>query len=201
VPIEPLNEGMDWLIKKGDKVLDFGCGNGTLLLYAALKGAEKCVGIDLSSEGIKNAKARSTLMHGEYVFLQGGIDSLESLEQNTFDAVILSNIIDNLTEEDMRLVLLNVHQCLKKDGRLLVKLNDYIHPDSYETYGLTIIDGDLLDSGLYLLNKTSLAWKALFKKGFKVIKEVKISMQNGAFYNRLFLLEKEENYSDSKEII
>lgn len=188
-PIDELNMGMDWLINKGDLVLDFGCGNGTLLFYAALKGAKKCVGIDISSEGIQCAKIRASKMKNTYQFIQGGINQLESLKSHTYDAVILSNIIDNLTEKDMSIVLFEVNRLLKDNGRLLVKLNDYIHKDDYESYGLKPIEGDLLDSGLYLLNKTSEAWKIIFSQYFKLFKEETIILKEQNQKNRLFLLE------------
>ena len=43
-----LDRGLDWLCAKGGRVLDFGCGNGALLLLCALRGGTELVGVDLS---------------------------------------------------------------------------------------------------------------------------------------------------------
>src|SRR3990167_1558329 len=58
-------------IKKGQKILDVGCGRGEVLIYASKKGCE-AVGVDysnaavkLAKEAIKKNKATATVIQSE----------------------------------------------------------------------------------------------------------------------------------------
>ena len=94
------DNGIKWLTTHTNTILDFGCGNGTLLFLCSMNGTQKHIGIDLSKAGIDNAKLRSTKMKsGEYSFLVGGIERLKEMESESVDAVILSNIQSNATNE------------------------------------------------------------------------------------------------------
>ena len=47
---------MKWLdVKKGERILDVGCGGGVLSLMIAEKGSQAS-GVDVSAKGINNAK-------------------------------------------------------------------------------------------------------------------------------------------------
>jgi len=190
IPIEELEQAMNWLIKDGDTVLDFGCGNGTLLLYGDLKGAERLVGIDISEAGIDLARERAKHMTGQYELYKGDVKTLKKLKEGSFDSVILSNIIDNLIEEDMLLVLSEVHRLLKTNGKLMVKINDYIDETDYEKHKIKVIDNDLLDDGLLLLNKTTDAWRTILGQWFNIKKELTVNFKKFDIVNRMFLLKK-----------
>jgi SAM-dependent methyltransferase len=75
------------LIPAGQRVLEVGCGNGDLL--AALEPAEG-VGIDFSAEMIARARAR----HPSLTFLEQ--DALEMSLEGPFDAVVLSDLVNDL---------------------------------------------------------------------------------------------------------
>ena len=192
IPIKDLNDGMDWLIEEDDHVLDFGCGNGTLLFYANLKGASKLVGIDISEKGIELAKKRASHMPGDYSFICGDVKELEHYKDNSFDSVILSNIIDNLTEDDMYKVIERIYYLLKKNGRLLLKMNDFINESDFDKYDIKVIDKDLLDDGLLLLNKTTDTWRKILSERFVIEKELTVLFEKYNVKNRMFLLKRKE---------
>jgi len=48
-------------VRKNDKVLDIGCNNGVITMFAKLKTNNTCVGIDINSEAILLAKENSIL--------------------------------------------------------------------------------------------------------------------------------------------
>lgn len=90
-------------------MIDFGYGNGKKLMRCVAKGAERCVGIDISLEGFKRAKDLGGANNvGEKTdMLMGSIVDLDNYEENKFDVGILSNILDNLIPEDADKLLKN----------------------------------------------------------------------------------------------
>jgi SAM-dependent methyltransferase len=74
-------------IKKGDRVLDIGCGPGTASFAAVHQGAD-VTGVDSSPEMIKLAKEISNTRR-EYTFLEGDMHALP-VEDASFDVVISS---------------------------------------------------------------------------------------------------------------
>ena len=75
------------------------------------------------------------------------------------DSAILSNIIDNLYPDDAISVLEEIKRILKKNGKLLVKLNPFISDEQIEEYGIKKISGNLLDDGMILWNNTNEEWE------------------------------------------
>ena len=82
-----LAEVYAFLVPRGQRVLELGCGRGDLL--AALRPALG-VGIDLSGEMIRQARRR----HPQLSFVQG--DAMELAIAQPFDFVILSDLVNDL---------------------------------------------------------------------------------------------------------
>jgi len=76
---------------ENDTVLDIGCGNGALTYDIAMK-AKKVVGIDLSERNISIAKNMFSRENIEYI--HG--DALTDLPNETFDIIILSNVLEHI---------------------------------------------------------------------------------------------------------
>ena len=93
-------------IKKNSKVLDVGCGAGTLS-YSIAKKAQKVIGIDISKSKINRAKARYSKENIE--FIQADILQYEFDEK--FDYIILSNILEHIED---RYSILNKFKPLTK---------------------------------------------------------------------------------------
>ena len=51
--IEEFDAGIAWLADGSESVVDFGCGNGTLLFICRNLGTKAHIGIDLSEQAIK----------------------------------------------------------------------------------------------------------------------------------------------------
>ena len=118
---ETLDKGIEWVCDSTKSILDFGCGNGTMLFLCALKGTKYNIGVDLSEKAIESAKARaSQMIEGEYNFIHGSIEVLEEIGDSSIDAVILSNILDNLYPEDMKVLIREVQRVLRNNGKLLI---------------------------------------------------------------------------------
>jgi SAM-dependent methyltransferase len=186
-----LDSFLDRLCEGGASLLDFGCGNGTMLFYCALRGTKKHIGIDISGEGIRLAKERAKLLPaGEFDFIEGGVVTLGNLASDSMDGVVLSNILDNVTPEDSIEVLKHTHRILRAGKRALVKLNPYLTGKQIEEWNIKIIEGDLLDDGLLLWNQTDEKWKMLLEQFFVIEEQSDVYYREHDQHNRLFLLRK-----------
>ncbi|CDM69839.1 Hypothetical protein CM240_2722 [Clostridium bornimense] len=186
-----LDKGIEWICNGTKSILDFGCGNGTMLFLCALNGTKYNIGVDLSEKAIENAQIRAKQMSkGEYRFIQGSIDALESISDSSFDAIILFNIIDNLYPEDAEVLIKEVERILCSNGKLLVKLNPYITLDQIIEWDLKVIKDNLLDDGLILLNNTTEKWKNFFSIKFNICKYNEIYYPEFEQTNRMFWLTK-----------
>lgn len=186
-----LNQGLDWLCQGARRVLDFGCGNGVLLLYCALRGAKELVGMDLSPAGISNARLRFRRAGLEpFTLLVGGVETLEQWPPDSFDAILLSNILDNLYPQDAMSLLSQCHRLLRPRGRILVKLNPWLSPEQIQAWGIQVLEGNLLDDGLLLWNNTDRQWRTLMEAYFTIREARKIYYPEFDQINRLILAEK-----------
>lgn len=188
---ETLDKGIKWVCNGTKKILDFGCGNGTMLFLCAINGTNHNIGIDLSQKGIESARKRAEQMiEGEFQFIQGGIEALKNVGNLYVDAVVLSNIVDNLYPDDAEALMNEVERILKTDGKVLVKLNPYITKEQMIEWNIKVIKDNLLDDGLILLNNTTDEWTKLFERKFNIEHYEEIYYPQYDQYNRMFWLVK-----------
>ncbi|MCF7924609.1 MAG: class I SAM-dependent methyltransferase [Candidatus Izimaplasma sp.] len=191
--IKPIDEGIDWLSQDSESVLDFGCGTGKLLLMAAKSNNGFYHGIDISIESIKYAKKLfSNYKINNALFEVGSIEKLHEIESNKYDAIILSNIIDNLEPNDGKLLVKEVHRLLKPNGKVFLKINDYLNKQMIKEQEQKLIKDNFYvdDDSLYLWNLSTKQWKEFFKDKFTIYSYERIYYESYEQYNRLFLLEK-----------
>jgi 2-polyprenyl-3-methyl-5-hydroxy-6-metoxy-1,4-benzoquinol methylase len=102
--------------KKG-RILDFGCGYGMLSSFLALKGPERRVlGIDLNMDRIKVAM-RSAKGHPGISFQLGDVRDFQGIP---FDAVVMTDVLHHIDEDNVRVLLRIIRSCLSDDGTLVV---------------------------------------------------------------------------------
>lgn len=187
--IEEFDAGIAWLADGSESVLDFGCGNGTLLFICRNLGTKTHIGIDLSEQAIKSAVERSRAVQNEnFSFINGGTEQLKNIADNSVDAAILSNILDNLYPDDAVFALGEIHRLLKRGGKLLVKLNPFLSEKQIKEWNIKTIDGNLLDDGLLLWNNTDAEWERLFKEKFSTVAKKEIYYKEAEQTNRMYLL-------------
>lgn len=191
--IPELDRGLQWLIQGAESVLDFGCGNGTLLFLCSRYGTREHIGIDLSGQAVRNAEAASRRAEkGTFRFFRGSTERLKALGDAAMDAAILSNILDNLYPEDAKQVLAEVRRILKPGGRLLVKLNPCLTPEQIRAWGIRTVCGNLLDDGMLLWNNTGAQWESLLSEGFTIRDRREVRYGETDRADRLFLLVREQ---------
>ena len=105
-------------ISNGNRVLDVGCGTGTLaIMTKQLHPETEVVGIDADSKilGIARAKAAKTGI--KLVFDQGMADHLPYAD-SSFDRVLSSLFLHHLTTENKLYTFREVFRVLRSGGRL-----------------------------------------------------------------------------------
>ena len=186
------DQALQWLCRDGSSLLDFGCGNGACLLICALLGIREGMGIDLSEAAVREGQRRAEEMGAHtFRFLHGGVERLSSLLEGSVDAILLSNILDNLYPGDGLTLLEQARRILRPQGKMLVKLNPYLTEAQIQSWGIQVIEGDLLDDGLLLWNQTTQAWEELLSRYFPVVRQETIYYPEHEQENRLFFLIKQ----------
>lgn len=107
-------------IKRGEAILDIGCGAGVDTLVAAMLAGPtgRAVGIDLTAEMLERARENLRKTSIENVdFKQASAEELP-FPDASFDAVI-SNGVFNLVPDRVK-ALMEVWRVLKPDGRLMI---------------------------------------------------------------------------------
>ena len=165
------------------------CGEFTIFEY---RGVERLVGIDLSREAVALARwAGEDLPQCQ--FLWGSVEKLMELPDTSFDGIVLSNILDNLKPTDSRAVLQETIRLLQPEGKVLIKLNPYLTREQIEAWGVRTIEGDLLDDGLLLWNRTTEAWQEELQRDFRTVRFEDVYFSEYDQHNRMFLCEALQN--------
>lgn len=108
-------------VKTGDKVLDAGCGPGTLSIRAKKEAGQngKVYGIDASPEMIELAR-QNALKAGQPVDFQLGVIEDFPFADNTFDVVLSRFVIHHLPGDLKRKGFAEMYRVLKPGGYCLV---------------------------------------------------------------------------------
>jgi ubiquinone/menaquinone biosynthesis C-methylase UbiE len=102
-------------IKKNEKLLDLGCGNGRLYKRIQSLGVDY-TGIDLSENLIKKAEE---LYPQAKFYVASALDL--SFPDSTFDKIISIAVLHHIPSYKLRIKFMEeVHRVLKKDGQLIL---------------------------------------------------------------------------------
>ncbi len=112
-----LNENS--LLNGDKKVLDIGCGVGTVSLYLASKGS-KVLGVDISKRAIDTAisSAEFLSLNNNARFVSGKFQTIKV--KGKYDLILMTEVLEHL--KDDRKVLNYVKNYLKDDGLLLLSV-------------------------------------------------------------------------------
>jgi len=116
-------------IKKGQKVLDIGCGTGNLTLRAAAKGATvKGIDVNPGMLAVARQRAEAASFSPEIEFVERGVAELGSEPPKSYDAVMSGLCFSELTADELAYTLKEVNRILKPGGWLLVA--DEVRPQN-----------------------------------------------------------------------
>ena len=169
---------------KNKKVLDFGCGHGSLTLDIAALGAQKVIGIDLEINLINFAKKN---LDQNFPDLKDKvefelIDLLTTDKFKDIDYIVSKDTFEHSLHLDK--ILEKFHQILKKDGRIFVGFGplynfyngDHGRAEAILPWFHIIIPEKIL---INRLNKK-------YKKNLKKIEDLGLSKYSFKDYIRLF---------------
>lgn len=116
-------------IRKGQKILDLGCGTGALTIRAAQKAA-KVKGIDINSQMLEIAQKRAAEANlAQNVELcEMGVAELGGEESESYDIIMSGLCFSELTEDELLYTLREAKRILKPEGLLLIA--DEVRPKS-----------------------------------------------------------------------
>jgi len=190
--IAEIEECLDWLVDENSSLVDFGCGNGKLLMRCLAKGGETALGIDISPKAIESAKelAKDNNLLSRTNWIVGEVKELSKLKKNEFDAGILSNVVDNLIPKDSIQLLEEYSRIIKPGGKIFLKMNDYVDPSRLEEWNAKEIEDDFYkeESGLYFWNLEDEKVINLFEEHFKIDKKIEVEFKEHGQVNRLYYL-------------
>jgi 2-polyprenyl-3-methyl-5-hydroxy-6-metoxy-1,4-benzoquinol methylase len=122
---------LHWLrdhLRREDRAIEFGCGTGRLITLPLRAWGYDVTGVDLDERSIE---------HGRELLREAGLDpgALQTIDlgdlPGPFDAVIASEILEHLDDEDLRESLALIHDRLVPGGKLLVTT-----PNGYSLFEL-----------------------------------------------------------------
>jgi cyclopropane-fatty-acyl-phospholipid synthase len=105
-------------LKPGMKLLDVGCGWGTLVLHAAKEYGVKAIGVTLSQNQVTLAKERVAKANLEQM-IEVRLQDYREVSESDFDAISSVGMSEHVGESKLDLYFSQLHARIKDQGRLL----------------------------------------------------------------------------------
>lgn len=164
--------------KKGQKVLDIGCGRGEIAYHAAKKGCT-VFAIDYSKDAVNITKKLISKLP-KNLRDKTKVKKIDAknlhFPQNYFDQIIMTDVLEHLHRWEVEIVIQKCYQALKPNGRLIINTspNVWFSRFSYPILRLIKTLINLKDPGnffecygeLHVFEQSPLTLKNILK-GFK----------------------------------
>jgi len=102
--------------EKTIKILDIGCGNGSLIAAAKEKGYVNIAGIDISEEQVELANNL-----GVKEVKQGNLNDLIQSGNSTFDLITGMDIIEHFSKDELTELVMNLKKVLNPGGLVMFR--------------------------------------------------------------------------------
>jgi ubiquinone/menaquinone biosynthesis C-methylase UbiE len=107
-------------IKDGVQVLEIACGTGIVFEQIVRRNPHGLnIGIDLSPEMLNNARKRLNKCPGNFELQEGDVFNLQ-FQENTFDIVINTYMVDLMPEETFDKIAHQFYRVLKPNGTAVI---------------------------------------------------------------------------------
>ncbi len=176
-------------------VLDFGCGAGDMLLRIAYMGRlKKGTGIEKGENIVAYAREMAEINGWSHIlqYMDRGVDALKTIEDGSFDGVVVSNVFDVITKEAADEAMEQLVRILKPNGFMLLKLNQAMTPQLYQKINMVNFRDNLYAKDGVLRGRecTTQEWREWFTRYFTEEMYADVPWQRPDFFDRLFLLRK-----------
>jgi ubiquinone/menaquinone biosynthesis C-methylase UbiE len=103
-------------VQEGHRVLDIGCGTGTLAVMLKTERPDVAVvGLDPDALALERATDKARRAHVDVEFVRGFADAIPHA-QGSFDRVVSSLMLHHLTDDEKVATLRDVHRVLRPGG-------------------------------------------------------------------------------------
>lgn len=103
-----------------EKLLDFGCGNGTHTAYFAEKGFD-VMGLDIIQNAIDSARKRFSNLESSFRTMNLGQDVSE-LVDDAFDVILCNQVLYYMSDTDLNRTVKQLESCLKPGGLIYISM-------------------------------------------------------------------------------
>lgn len=140
--IDKIKDTIAGQVKPGMKVLDIGCGTGTLAVRCLEKGAI-VTGLDMSEFMLKEARRRADEAgySKQFTTVKDSVTQIHKhFEDESFDMIVSTMALGEFPRDYLKYVMEDCRRILKKDGRLMIA--DEVQPTgllSRAVYGLSMV--------------------------------------------------------------
>lgn len=174
-------------INAGDKVLEIGCGTGTLAVSCAEKGAS-VVAFDVSPQMLTIAKQKvreRNLTDKVQLLEMSAVEMDSAFADETFDKIVSTLVFSEFYPDEQKFVLRQAYRILRPGGLIIIA--DEVKPDSFWKRILQLSIRIPLAVITYILTQTST--KALkdikshlIDVGFKIVHEKRSLLDSFGIY-------------------
>ncbi|XP_046846244.1 malonyl-[acyl-carrier protein] O-methyltransferase-like [Xenia sp. Carnegie-2017] len=176
-------------IKRGDKVLDIGCGTGEITAYIADTVTEDglCVGFDPDKYRIEVAMKKHLPGRTNITFFNGDSSSkFPHANEEFYDYVLCSAVFHWMNEEEKLVFLKAAYLSLRPGGKLLIRSHEK-NPNMLEQTQKLVADNDInFSRSPFKLVTKSKAVEMLLQNGFKI--------QSDSYFDFFYVFESLECY-------
>jgi len=152
--VRAMKEAVAAAVTPGSHVLEIGCGTGELGEMLCARGS-RVLGFDLSPSMLEVANQRiaSAGLGEQMSVLQMGVDGMDELADATYDAVVATLVLSELSDDERGFALRNSARVLKPGGRLLIA--DEVRPRSPGRRALHAVVRAPAMAATYLVSRAS----------------------------------------------
>lgn len=181
----------DFLLES-NKVLDFGFGDGRMLFSMNLIASKDYYAIEKGEDIVNYMKKKVEDNNLNIKVFNGGIKQLEKFEDEFFDRIVVSNVLDVIEKKESDDILKEFKRVLSKTGLIFLKLNPSLTHDELLKMGfLCFKDNMYSKNGIFRArNLSTTMWENELEKDFIVLKKDTVEWQAPLFYDRVFILKK-----------
>jgi ubiquinone/menaquinone biosynthesis C-methylase UbiE len=108
-------------VRAGDRVLEIGCGTGSMAILAAMRGA-RVLAFDISPQMLEVAKQKidAAGMSNSVELVEMGISGMDGFAEGEFDLVMSTLVFSELSSDERVYALGHAYRTLRHGGRLAI---------------------------------------------------------------------------------